>query len=292
MVDAVISAFLQVLVQAIADFVKKELMKSNGLERERNNLICNVQMIQAVLRGDDNMQLSDVQKSWFGKLKDVSYDAVEVLDEYLYEDLRRQVIHLHRVRNSSLISHMSARRNIFEHDMTKKFADIVKNIDSLEKMRLTYQVEIHGQTGQNSEWNRRRRSSSLPPTPVHGRQNEKEKIIQMLFRPVLNSNVEVLSILGEAYIGKTTVAQVVINDECVSSYFEPRPWVHVSSEFNVERITADIVESIEGRSFCSNNLDNLQRHLKKLLRERRFLLVLDDYRRSSFPDGNCSNVHF
>lgn len=284
MVDAVVSAFLQVLVQAIADFVKKELMKSNCLEREKNSLVSNVQMIQAVLREADSMQLSDVQKLWFGELKDVSYDAVDVLDEYLYEDLRRQVIHLHRVRNSSLISHMSARRNIFTHDMTKKIADIVKNIDGLAKKRLAYQVEIHGQTdGQNCEWNRRRRSSSLPPTPVHGRQNEREKIIHILLRPVLNCNVQVLSILGEAYVGKTTVAQVVINDERVSSYFKPRPWVHVSSEFNVERITADIIESIEGCSFRSNNLDNLQRHLEKLLRGRRYLLVLDDYRSNSFP---------
>ena len=50
------------------------------------------------------------------------------------------------------------------------------------------------------------------------------------------------------------------------------------------RITADIIESIEGSSPRFNNLDSLQRHLGNLLRERRYLLVLDDYWQRDWHD--------
>lgn len=69
-------------------------------------------------------------------------------------------------------------------------------------------------------------------------------------------------------MGKTTVAQLVFNDERVSSYFELKLWVHVSHEFDIARITASIIESIEGKPF-SGNLSTLQTHLAKRLKDTR-----------------------
>jgi len=78
-------------------------------------------------------------------------------------------------------------------------------------------------------------------------------------------------------MGKTTVTQLVFNHERVKVYFELKLWVHVSHEFNIERITASIIESIEGSPFHSGNLNTLQTRLEKLLQGTRYLLVLDDY---------------
>lgn len=281
--DAVLSAFLQVLFQGIAHTMKEELKKSDCLKKERELLTSKVEMIQAVLKGAENMQLSELQKLWFGNLKDVSYDAMEVLDKYLYEDHRRQ--HLSSVRNNTVSSAMNPKRQYFRIIMAREIKDVAMRIDNLLKTAADFQVEVHGQTSLHTEGSSSSHpSSSFPPPDAHCRQEDHEHIVEMILRSDRNHKVQVLPILGEAYIGKTTVAQLVITDERISWHFELRPWVHVSNEFNIRRITADIIESIEGSSPRSNNLDNLQRHLGNLLRERRYLLVLDDYWQRDWHD--------
>lgn len=106
----------------------------------------------------------------------------------------------------------------------------------------------------------------------------------MLLQSDRKPSVRVLPILGEACMGKTTVTQLVFNHERVKVYFELKLWVHVSHEFNIERITASIIESIEGSPFHSGNLNTLQTRLEKLLQGTRYLLVLDDYWRESWHD--------
>ncbi|TKV92991.1 hypothetical protein SEVIR_9G197700v4 [Setaria viridis] len=281
--DALLSAFLQVLFQVIADFVKEELQSQSSLQNERKSLISNVEMIQAVLREAEKMHLSELQKKWFSQLKDVSYDATDVLDEYMYEIQRHQVIHLASVRNNPLFSHLSLRRQIFMHDMGKKIKDIADRIASIKKKRSTFQVDVHGHTGQHHESRSLQQSTNFPPPFVYGRDNDQEKIVEMLLQSDLKPNVTVLPILGEACMGKTTVAQLVFNDERVSSYFELKLWVHVSHEFDIARITASIIESIEGKPF-SGNLSTLQTHLAKRLKDTRYLLVLDDYWRENWHD--------
>ncbi|XP_038973689.1 putative disease resistance protein RGA3 [Phoenix dactylifera] len=77
-------------------------------------------------------------------------------------------------------------------------------------------------------------------------------------------------------LGKTTLAQLVYNDETVEKHFELRLWVHVSYDFNVYGLTRAIIESIDSHVYEPINLDNLQKHLKKKLAGKRYLLVLDD----------------
>ncbi|CAN6323546.1 unnamed protein product [Urochloa humidicola] len=118
--DAVLSALLQVLFQFIADFVKTKLQFGSGLENEWRSLKTDAEIIQAVLRGAQNVQLSDPQEQWFSALRDVSYDAMDLLDEYFYEFQRRQVIHLAAVRNSSPFSQYNPKRQTFMRDMEDK----------------------------------------------------------------------------------------------------------------------------------------------------------------------------
>lgn len=281
--DAVLSAFLQVLFQVIADFVKKELQSQSSLPDERKSLISNVEMIQAVLTEAEKMQLSELQKKWFSELKDVSYDATDVLDEYMYEIQRHQVIRLSFLRNHQAFSQLSLTRQMFMHDMGKKIKDIDKRISCLKEKRSTFQVDVHGHAGQHGESRRPQQSTNFPPPFVYGRHYDQEKIVEMLLQSDLKPNVTVLPILGDACMGKTTVAQLVFNDERVSSYFELKLWVHVSHEFDIARITASIIESIEGEP-RSGNLSTLQTHLEKRLKDTRYLLVLDDYWRENWYD--------
>ncbi|KAL8532124.1 hypothetical protein ACS0TY_008659 [Phlomoides rotata] len=84
------------------------------------------------------------------------------------------------------------------------------------------------------------------------------------------------AIQGMGGLGKTTLAQMVYNDERTQRRFDLRIWVCVSDDFSVAGIVRAILESIEGGGCNISTLDPLQRRLQEKLRGRRYLLVLDD----------------
>ncbi|XP_043713331.1 putative disease resistance RPP13-like protein 1 [Telopea speciosissima] len=132
--------------------------------------------------------------------------------------------------------------------------------------------------------------SERPPTgsvvnrsKVFGREEDMWKIIGWLLSddktpsPIKNdNNFSVLPIVGMGGAGKTTLAQLVYNHETVKNHFRLKAWVCVSEDFDVVRLTKEILESATGSSPHSNSLDLLQVKLKEALSEKRFLLVLDD----------------
>ncbi|CAL4942793.1 unnamed protein product [Urochloa decumbens] len=270
--DAVVSAFLRVLFQTIADFVKEELHSEHRLEQEREGLTYHVDRIQTVLRqAEKKTHLSERQESLFSMLKDTSYQGAEVLDEYFYEVQRRQVIPFAERRNSTIFTGLNPFRIKFRHDMEKKIKEFAKRMDQIEGIEEMYRAF------QADEGGRLDSTTFLPPTVVRGRDDDQERIVDMLLQPDGKHNVAVLSIVGEAYIGKTTVAQLVFNNNRISMHFDLKLWVHVSHEFNIKKIISSIIESIQLCPFHTNNLTTLQTRMEEVLRGKKYLLVLDDY---------------
>ncbi|XP_015160486.1 disease resistance protein RGA2-like [Solanum tuberosum] len=83
---------------------------------------------------------------------------------------------------------------------------------------------------------------------VYGRDKEKDDIVKILINNVSDARtLSVLPILGMGGLGKTTLAQMVFNDQRVTEHFHPKIWVCVSDDFDEKRLIKEIVESIEGR---------------------------------------------
>uniref|UniRef100_A0ACD5ZT17 Uncharacterized protein n=1 Tax=Avena sativa TaxID=4498 RepID=A0ACD5ZT17_AVESA len=96
--------------------------------------------------------------------------------------------------------------------------------------------------------------------------------------------VSVLPIVGPGGIGKTTFTQHLYNDDRTIELFEIRVWVCVSTDFDVLKLTREILGCIlatEGEGSSSvgiqtTNLDQLQKSIAHRLKSKRFLIVLDD----------------
>ena len=65
---------------------------------------------------------------------------------------------------------------------------------------------------------------------------------------------QVMLIVGMGGVGKTTLPQIIYNDEEVKKKFQIRGWACVSDPFHPEAITRQILESISGRSFYSQSI--------------------------------------
>ncbi|XP_039071975.1 putative disease resistance RPP13-like protein 1 [Hibiscus syriacus] len=120
-------------------------------------------------------------------------------------------------------------------------------------------------------------TSLLDESDVYGRDGEKEEIMKLLHPQNLTENqIDVIPIVGMGGLGKTTLAQLIYNDEKVDKWFELKAWVCVSEEFDVFRITKTILEEITPSCDRNQNLNQLQLKLKEKLLGKKFLIVLDD----------------
>ncbi|XP_024021325.1 uncharacterized protein LOC112091563 [Morus notabilis] len=128
---------------------------------------------------------------------------------------------------------------------------------------------------------------------VYGRDRDKEYIIELLLSDVLSDEkISVVSIVGMGGIGKITLAQLVYDDNSVRNHFDLKAWVTVSDEYDVLKITKQIIGQTVLK-YCENeNLTQIQLDLSEALRGKRFLLVLDDVWNQSYDSWDVLKSPF
>lgn len=158
-------------------------------------------------------------------------------------------------------------------------SEITLRLDQIAEMKdkflLQVGVTIKEISIEVAEW---RQTISINAEPiVYGREGDKEKIVKFLVNQVRDYDlVSIYPIVGLGGVGKTTISQLVYNDNRVSNHFDTKFWVCVSEVFSVKRIVCSIIESISGSKCYDSNLDVMQKKVREMLQGKRFLLVLDD----------------
>ena len=74
---------------------------------------------------------------------------------------------------------------------------------------------------------------------VVGREKDKKVIIEHLLDDNVVENIPIIPIVGIGGLGKTTLAQLVYNDENVKQNFEPKIWICISNIFDIQRIVTE-----------------------------------------------------
>ncbi|CAI9111755.1 OLC1v1012065C1 [Oldenlandia corymbosa var. corymbosa] len=130
--------------------------------------------------------------------------------------------------------------------------------------------------------------------PMVGLDDEVQKITDRLTRGT--SQLDLVSIVGMAGLGKTTLAKKVYLHFSISHYFYVRSWCTVSQVYNKKSVLLEILRGLVDKSVGDKLLnmteDELAHKLYQELKGKRYLIVLDDVwdtevwssLRISFPD--------
>ncbi|KAK9086493.1 hypothetical protein Syun_028887 [Stephania yunnanensis] len=175
------------------------------------------------------------------------------------------------------------KRLVFHYKMAKQIKEIRERFDGIAKEMSDFSlikksVDVEGSVVPPQSISSGRVTSSTSVEPqMYGRETDKENIVKMLLENINNEHViSVCPIVGIGGLGKTTLAQLVYNDDRMQKHFDVKIWICVSDDFNFKRLLEEIFEVVTKRPSGNNNLDAIQNGVKENLKEKKFLLVLDD----------------
>ncbi|KAM4087764.1 hypothetical protein ACB094_07G020600 [Castanea mollissima] len=290
MADLLLSALVSTVVGNLNTSALQEFGVAWGLGAELDKLKSTMSTIQSVLQDAEEKQWnSKAITDWLRKLKDVAYHADNVLDEFATEALMRKVEKEKGATGQVSRFFSLPNRIIFRMKMAHKLKDVRDRLDAISKERSEFHLSEGVISTEVVDVQRRKTCSRVNESVIYGRDEEKEKVIEVLLTNVSDDqdNLAIYAVWGMGGLGKTTLAQLVYNDVRVEKNFELRIWVCVSDDFQIIRLVRAIIESIDGKECKLSELDPLQQHLQEKLCGRRFLLVLDDVWNENHEEWDC-----
>ncbi|XP_042447463.1 disease resistance protein RGA2-like [Zingiber officinale] len=262
-------------------------LRDNDLQKLHRSLL-NIDTIvdKAGMRWSREARLVEMMK----QLQDAAYDAEDFLDDLTFHGMKQKIKEdaSHKVLNQFSRAFSKTKTKLFSNSV-KRLNKIQKKLDDIyadmEKMCQSLQVDASDGQYQSDLASATRETSSFLISKVFGREEEQKRIIGLLRRSTdlsasasdNGNSFSVIPLVGIGGVGKTTLAQLVYKDEEIQNHFAVKIWICVSENFNVQRLTKEMIESVTETEHDSQmKLDVLQNILKREIASKMILLVLDD----------------
>ncbi|RDX66572.1 putative disease resistance RPP13-like protein 1, partial [Mucuna pruriens] len=297
---AFLSASLQVTLDRLASRDIKDYFHGRKLKDEMlKKLDIALNSISQVLEDAEERQYKspNVMK-WLNELKEAIYEAELLLDEVATEVSRQKLEAEFQPATSKVRGFLTAFINPFHKEVASRVEEVLENIKFLAEQK--DMIGLRNGTFAGNEvgasWklsNRLPTTSLVDESRICGREGDKEEIIKILLSDNITCNqVPLISIVGMGGMGKTTLAQLVYNDQRILDQFDLKAWVYVSQDFGVVAVTTAILKALQSLASEEKDLNLLQLELKKRLTGKKFLLVLDDVWNENYLSWEVLQIPF
>ncbi|RCV06490.1 hypothetical protein SETIT_1G166800v2 [Setaria italica] len=291
------TSVISYIINKAFDYLKDN-KKDAGLKSTKKRLLELVPQIQVIFDAVDTDQIRDQSEAldaWLWQLRDAVEEAEDALDELEYYKLEEEV----KMRDNKVSGSFHKFKGRFVQQFNHAFNtgslkrlksavgtldDAVSGVERFLHVLNQFDNKKMKNHRQAVDSRNQRETSSLPPSMVLGREEERKVLVDWLTKAEnsapeqIVNNVPIFSIVGIGGLGKTTLAQVICNDNEVIKCFDFIIWTSVSFDFDVERLIRKILQDITGEeiNIVGLNLNALHKALKEKLSSKTFLLVLDD----------------
>ncbi|TYH23582.1 hypothetical protein ES288_A03G025300v1 [Gossypium darwinii] len=246
-----------------------------GVREEFEKLKDTLAAIRAVVLDAEQQQARRLELClWLQRFKDACYDVEDLIDEFEIQELRRQV--LKRGSTGRKVRHFFSGSNPLacRFRMGNKIKKANEMLNEIAANKAKFHLTEKHET--NVIHRERETYSFVKTSSVIGRDEAKQHLVNFLTDPTDGEDIPVLPIVGIGGIGKTTLAQLVFNEESVKSHFELRIWVCVTEDFDIKQLMIKIIKSATGMKCKDMNKEELRKDLQDCLNGKRFFMVLDD----------------
>nr|XP_027083307.1 putative disease resistance RPP13-like protein 3 isoform X2 [Coffea arabica] len=236
---------------------------------------------QAEAKEDDDSQLQE----WVKQVREVAYDTEDVLDDFAFRFARGDADgffgRVGKIYKST--KNLKAR-----HRISLEIKDIkarVKEISARhQRYQLLYGTQERGPSSSHvasADCDIRDQALLIEEAKLVGIDQPKKELISKILDD--HSHLKLVSVVGMGGLGKTTLAKKVYDDAAVKKQFQSHAWITVSQNFQFKVIIRNLIQQLydEIRQPAPPQVDSMDgirlgEFVKDFLKERRYILVLDD----------------
>ncbi|GKU86336.1 hypothetical protein SLEP1_g874 [Rubroshorea leprosula] len=293
MADALVSAIIEQLLTITTDVVQKRVRLLTNVKNEVQKLRCNLMAIHAVLADAEEKQMTNRSiQVWLDQLKEAAYDIEDVLDEWNAQLLKSctdedgKTSTLKAKVWSCLTSCFHPGKLVRCNEIASRIKEINGRLDEIAKQKANYNLEERYDCNlvikpDMEQQPLRETTSFVDVSEIFGRDAVKDDIISSLLckSGEEGSELKTISVVGMGGVGKTALAQLVVNDGEVKKHFAERIWVCASDIFYEKRVAKEIVKRLEGLKENISDPISMEELLGRIcssIEGKKFFLVLDD----------------
>ena len=217
MAESIVSSLLEQFASITVQEAEQEIRLVIGVDEEVRKLKGNLRTIQAVLDDAEKRQLKEeAVKLWLKRLKDVSYEMDNVLDEWNTAMIKSEIEKQEQDESSpilkkkvgsfiasSLCCFRQFKKLGFRHDIAHKIKELSGNLDELHKERAGFGFGIY--LNRDTEVVARPTTTSLVDvSDIVGRDEDRDDLIKKLLGEgsEIDKNPYVISLVGMGVLGK------------------------------------------------------------------------------------------
>ncbi|KAL0431314.1 UNVERIFIED_CONTAM: putative disease resistance protein RGA3 [Sesamum radiatum] len=277
MAESVIDSAVQVLVEKLIAIASEEIGLIFGVKKELASLKDSLTRIQAFLNDASKRQVAEeAAKSWLKDLESIAYEAENLLDEFNYEIVRRKVEIKNQMKRKVCFFFCFSNPVLFRSKLAHKIKNLNIKLKTVNDTAVGYLIPSRIANSATFVPSVTETDSVTVDPIVVGRGKDVSMIVDMLVKNPNDEVVSVVPIVGMGGLGKTTFARLVFNDQRTVKHFHKRIWVCVSQNFDsTTNLFKRILELVRNDVQVEAREAILQK-LKKELKDKRFLFVLDD----------------